>query len=154
MDKLVLLQKCQSVKNLSSYVLNAAQTESSEVILFHVLKEICFQKLENEAVVVSEVEFVFQSHYVVFVIRIFVHQEVEKATLTLSELVINLCVSCNLDCHKLPCFVVERFHNLSERSFSQNAFDLVPVSEVVPYEHLVVTFLVVKLLDSLALTLQ
>jgi hypothetical protein len=63
--------------------------------------------------------------------------------------VIDLCVSGDLDSYKDFVLVIEGLDDLSKRTFSKNSFDLVPVGEVVVYEHVVVALLVIQVLEDL-----
>ena len=82
--------------------------EALEVMLLQMLKQICVQKLEDEALVLSEVYMLDQPHDVVLISRVFIHEEPKQFTLLLSKLVIDLSVPVDLDSDSHACHVINR----------------------------------------------
>ena len=82
--------------------------EALEVMLLQMLKQICVQELEDEALVLSKVDMLDQSHDVVLISRVFIHEEPQQFTLLLGKLVIDLCVPVDLDSDSHACHVINR----------------------------------------------
>ena len=81
-------------------------------------EQVCVQELEYEALVFSKVDVLVHSHNVVFVLFIFLHQEFQKFCLLLCKLMVNLCVSVNLNCYIVSSLMVLAADYLSKASFS------------------------------------
>lgn len=60
------------------------------------LKQISVEQLKDEALVLSKVHMFHQSHNVVFIVRVLIHEEPEQLSFLLRELVVDLCVSIYL----------------------------------------------------------
>ena len=83
-------------------------------------KQICMQKLEDEALMLSEIALVQHSHDVVLVVWIFLHDVAEILGFFVSELVVHFCVTCDLQSHDrfIFLFVVSALNDLSKGAFA------------------------------------
>mmetsp|Transcript_38141 Transcript_38141/g.36505 ORF Transcript_38141/g.36505 Transcript_38141/m.36505 type:complete len:144 (-) Transcript_38141:1801-2232(-) len=78
------------------------------------------------------------------VIRVVLHEEIEEPAFTISELVIQFSVPCDLDGYLLLGLVVETGSHLSKASLPQDLQNLIPIMQVIVKEHIVVTFLIIE----------
>jgi len=85
------------------------------------LEQIGVQELKDETLMFSETDIFEQPHDVVAIIWVLLHQERQKLRLLLSELVVQLGVSVDLDRNFLLGHVVYAGDDLSERAFSENS---------------------------------
>lgn len=75
MDDLALFEEDESLEQLCCVGTDLFDIEPTEFSFFQVLEQISVEKLKDEALVLSEVDMLHESHNVVFVARVLVHQE-------------------------------------------------------------------------------
>lgn len=117
------------------------------------LEEVCVEEFENKAVMITEVALVKHSNNVVLVLRIFLHDISKILGFFMSKLMVHLCVSSNLDSiyRLIGIFVVPALNDLRKRTLSKHLQNLIPVSNMLAYLHLVISFVVVE--DGVSLKL-
>ena len=116
----MLLQENESLEDLEGIVSDLVGRESDEASCLEVLKEVCVQQFEHEAVVLTEEALVNHPHDVVLVLRIFLHDVLQVLGFLVSELVVHLSVTCDLDSQHLSTLslVVSALYHLGERSLA------------------------------------
>ena len=67
---------------------------------------------------VSKVEFVEHSDYMVLILRIVFHEEVEKASFLLCKFVVDFSVSGNFDGYLSAGFMISGLNDLSKGTFT------------------------------------
>jgi hypothetical protein len=104
------------------------------------------KKLKYKAVVVPEQEVLMQPDDVVLISGVVLHEVPQQLSLSLGELMVELCVSGDLNGH-LPFnhpMVVLTHDDLSETALAQDLKDLIAVEQVVAHSDSVVAIIVVE----------
>lgn len=134
------------MQNLNSIVSDLAYFKTNEAVILQVLEEISVQYLKDKAMVVSKVKLIDQSNDVVRVVRVLLHEKIEKLALAIREFVIYICVPRDFYRYLLLGLVIETSNNLCKRTLAKNFKYLVPVHQMVPKQNIIIAFLIVQLL--------
>lgn len=120
MNDFMLLQKDEPFQNLQTVVSNFISWKTNKASCFQMFKQICMQKLEDEALMLSEIALVQHSHDVVLVVWIFLHDVAEILGFFVSELVVHFCVTRDLQSHDrfIFLFMVSALDDLSKGAFA------------------------------------
>ena len=114
-------------------------------------KQICVEQFKDEALMVSEVDMLFHTHYIVLIIFVLFHQKFQKSRLLLSKLVIDLSVSVDLNCHSFARLMVMATHNLGKATLSKNPQNLKPIVDLVAWLHDEVALFIIAVFLSFSL---
>ena len=88
------------------------------------LEQICVEKLEDKALMLSEVNVLDHAYDIVFIGGVLVHEELEQLALLLGKLMVDLRVSVYLDSDFAASHMVNRGDDLSEATLSKNFYYL------------------------------
>lgn len=151
-NDLALFEEEESFKELCCVRPDLLDAKAVELILFQVFKQVSVEQLEDEALVLSEMNMLHQSHDVVLVVRVLVHEELEQFTLLLRELVVNLRVPVDFNSNSFAFLVVDGGDDLRKTAFAEDFNHLESVQDVIfGLEH-VVTIFVIRVRDSVQRT--
>jgi len=143
MDDVPLLQELQCLQNLSSVCLDHWNFEALVLLVLNVLEQVFVEKFKDKYLVVPPPQVFEHPYNVVLVIRVFLHKLFKNFSLRLCELMVNFCVSIDLQSHTLLFLVIVSTNHLGETAFTQNTFNFKSVQNVVSgFHHQVPLFVI------------
>lgn len=131
------------VKALNNKILKKVRSPYIEVINFQKLKKIHSQKFKTNAKMLPEDNIVLQMHHVHNILRVILFQKLQNFKFNSRLVHIFLLVLDYFQSDFTPCLVINTLQSGAKWSFSQEFYDLVPVTYMVILRILIITILVI-----------
>lgn len=156
MNDLMLLQKDKPFQNLQTVISDFISRKTNKASCFEMFKEIRVQQFEHEALMLTEIALVKHSDDVVLVVGILLHDVTKILGFFVSELMIHLCVTRDLQRQDrfIFLFMVSALDHLSKGAFAQNFHYFISIRDVFANLNSVVAFEVIKHWVSLILSVR
>ena len=143
MDHIALLEEDECLEQLGCVRAYLLDRESLEFVFFQVLEEISVEELEDKALMFSEVNVLAHSHDIVIVLRIFIHEKLEKFSFRFSKLMINLCVPIDFYSNYFTIQVINSGDNLCKTALSKHFKNFKAVQKMVfRLQHVIAIFII------------